>query len=111
MSKDTSQPLPCGHVGVNWNGLGDCITCARDKVLGSQTPQQILKQLFLEGVADGGTGGSMEDVVSKAAAEIKEAVLAAKPHSSMGWSTIRQIGYDQAANEFEQTILTMFEGE
>ena len=23
----------CGHTGVDWNGLGDCITCARDKVL------------------------------------------------------------------------------
>lgn len=30
------QPLRCGHTGQNWNGEGDCIKCARDKVLGEQ---------------------------------------------------------------------------
>lgn len=32
----------CGHEGVDWNGEGDCITCARDKVLGD-TPRMPLE--------------------------------------------------------------------
>ncbi|UNQ40939.1 hypothetical protein MPC38_06725 [Prescottella equi] len=34
----SDTPQPCGHHGLNWNGEGDCISCARDKVLEPQPP-------------------------------------------------------------------------
>ncbi|WMM74450.1 hypothetical protein RCF27_09280 [Rhodococcus pyridinivorans] len=64
----TNTPQPCGHHGLNWNGEGDCIACARDKVLELQPPakgedelRETLARLF-----DAGTrikihaGGTME---------------------------------------------------
>ena len=31
----------CGHEGINWDSKGNCIKCARNKVLGVDTKQQI----------------------------------------------------------------------
>lgn len=31
-----TEGLKCGHEGPDWNGEGDCITCARNKVLGEK---------------------------------------------------------------------------
>ena len=35
-SNQYEDTLKCGHNGPDWNGEGDCITCARDKVLGTK---------------------------------------------------------------------------
>lgn len=32
----TNPTLKCGHIGPDWNGEGDCITCARDRILGTK---------------------------------------------------------------------------
>jgi len=29
--------LKCGHMGIDWDGLGNCITCARDKFKGNES--------------------------------------------------------------------------
>lgn len=31
----TNPTLKCGHIGPDWNGEGDCIICARDRILGT----------------------------------------------------------------------------
>ncbi len=36
-----STKQQCGHIGIDWDGKGNCIKCARDKVLGVDTKQQI----------------------------------------------------------------------
>ena len=72
----------------------------------NKTPREILGVLTMNYTRNPG-----KECIDAALADLKEAILAAKPHSSMGWATERQIGYDKAANEFEQAILTMFEGE
>lgn len=30
-----NTPLKCGHIGPDWDSKGNCITCARDKILGT----------------------------------------------------------------------------
>lgn len=37
----TDNTQVCRHEGTNWNGEGDCITCARDKVLGDNTQAEL----------------------------------------------------------------------
>lgn len=32
----TNPTLKCGHTGPDWNGEGDCIICARDRILGTK---------------------------------------------------------------------------
>ena len=32
----TNPTLKCGHIGPDWNGEGDCIICARDRILGTK---------------------------------------------------------------------------
>ena len=43
MTQPNQSELKCGHTAPDWNGEGDCITCARDKVLGNQS--ELRKQL------------------------------------------------------------------
>ena len=33
MTQPNQSELKCGHTAPDWNGEGDCITCARNKVL------------------------------------------------------------------------------
>ena len=35
---DIDRKTTCGHNGVEWNERGECITCARDRVLGEYAP-------------------------------------------------------------------------
>ena len=91
----------------------------------TKSPRETLQRVFLEGIADGGTGGSVEDVVSKAAAEIKEAVLAAvgedelktfdeKYGGTSQWNAVDRnnlYSRDVLRAEQRKAILTMFEGE
>lgn len=35
MTQPNQGELKCGHTAPDWNGEGDCITCARDRVLGA----------------------------------------------------------------------------
>ena len=46
---NTTQPdnteLKCGHTGPDWNDEGDCITCARNKVLGGNTLDERLDDI------------------------------------------------------------------
>lgn len=80
----------------------------------TKSPREILEHVFLEGVADGGTGGSMEDVVSKAATDLKEAVLVAVGKDEE-FRNVYQWQNAQMENlvrtEIRKAILTMFEGE
>ena len=39
MTQPNQSELKCGHTAPDWNGEGDCITCARDKVLGDTTQE------------------------------------------------------------------------
>lgn len=39
MANPKQEPLKCGHPGVDWNDEGDCIRCARNKLLGD--PKQV----------------------------------------------------------------------
>lgn len=44
MTQPNQSELKCGHTAPDWNGDGDCITCARDKVLGNQS--ELMKNLI-----------------------------------------------------------------
>ena len=33
LTQPNQSELKCGHTAPDWNGEGDCITCARNKIL------------------------------------------------------------------------------
>ena len=61
MTQPNQGELKCGHTAPDWNGEGDCITCARDRVLGASDIDRKIdekmalqnKLLELIGVKDG----------------------------------------------------------
>lgn len=73
----------------DWDGEGNDITAARDKVLNEDTQRNAildaLQRLFLDGIADGGTGGSMDESVADAYLAIEE-VYDAMPMINVGES-------------------------
>lgn len=80
----------------------------------SKTPREILEKLYRIAATQephNDSGKFTFNGIDTTLTELKEAVLAAKPQSNAYWATFRRVGYDEAANDFEQAILTMFEGE
>lgn len=57
----------CGHLGLNWDGNGNCITCARDKAL-DITPQGI------NNTPDKGAATQLSQSHSPAAQELRKAI-------------------------------------
>lgn len=82
----------------------------------TSTPQSdpqndILTNLFLQGVSDGGTGGSMESSVADAKAALLEVLKECKP--PLIKDEVDYLGgdfaYDRAILEYEQNIINLFE--
>ena len=45
MTQPNQSELKCGHTAPDWNGEGDCITCARDRVLGASDIDRKIDEL------------------------------------------------------------------
>lgn len=72
----------------------------------TKTPREILSTLAMNYTRNPG-----KESIDDALDELEEALLAAAPHSNMGWITDKQRGYDLAIDQYVQAINKLFNEE